>query len=202
VYGTGNDGLYERTGPGTGYAEQGWLPNGASVEITCQIMTASTVNGSGMWDLLTSGYFVSDYYINTSVVGNYSPGIAHCVPAGSPPTTTTTTTTTGSPPPPGTPVWTAPPGSTPQTHHVTGVSGGRLYERTGPGASYASMGSLPNGATIQIACQTTGSMVNNTSDIWDLLTTGYFVSDYYVDTPEVGKYSPGIAQCQETTRIN
>jgi hypothetical protein len=76
-------------------------------------------------------------------------------------------------------VWTAPPGSTPKTYQVTGVSGGSLYERTGP-----------------------GSEVDNTSDIWDLLTTGYFVSDHYVTTPNVGRYSPGLSQCQETTRIN
>jgi len=41
----------------------------------------------------------------------------------------------------------------------------------------------------------------NGSAIWDLLTTGYFVSDYYVNTPDVGKFSPGIARCTETTRI-
>jgi uncharacterized protein YraI/surface antigen len=199
VYGTGNDGLYERTGPGTTYPDQGWLPNGATVEITCQIKTASTVMGSGMWDLLTSGYFVSDYYMNTSVVGNYSPGLAHCVPPGS--STTTTTTTTGTSPPPGTPVWTAPPGSTPQTHHVYGVGSGKLYERSGPGTSYAIKGSLPNGATIQVACQVKSSSSVNGSAIWDLLTTGYFVSDYYVDTSVVGGFSPGIAQCQETTKI-
>jgi surface antigen/uncharacterized protein YraI len=193
VKGTGNDGLYERSGPGANYSEDGWLPEGATIEVTCQILTSSTVNGSGMWDLLTSGYFVSDYYTTTPAIGKYSPGIAHCIPPGSQPTTTTTTTTTT-----GTslPAWSAPAGSTPQTHHVTGVGDGRLYERTGPGASYPSEGSLPNGATIEIACQTTGSVVNNTTAIWDLLTTGYFVSDYYVDTPEVGKYSPGIAQCE------
>ncbi len=201
VTGTGNDGLYERTGPATSYSEEGWLPNGATVEITCQIQTASTVNGSGMWDLLSSGYFVADYYINTPVVGGYSPGIAHCVAPGSKTTTTTTTTSTTGTPPPGTPVWTAPPGSTPQTHHVYGVGSGVLYERSGPGTSYAKEGSLPNGATIHIACQVQSSSSVNGSTIWDLLTTGYFVSDYYVDTPDVGKFSPGIAQCQETTKV-
>jgi surface antigen len=195
VYLSGNDGLYERNGPGTSYTEEGWLPNGANVEVTCQIQTASTVNGSGMWDLLTTGYFVSDYYVNTSVVGGYSPGIAHCVPPGSgtgtspPPTSTETISASGA--------FEAPAGSTPQTYHVYGVGSGVLYERYAPSSSGATYGSLPNGATIKIACQTTGTMVNNTSDIWDLLTTGYFVSDYYVNTPDVGKYSPGIAQCGE-----
>jgi uncharacterized protein YraI/surface antigen len=199
VTGTANDGLYERTGPGTTYPDQGWLPNAATIEVTCQIKTASTVNGSRMWDLLTSGYFVADYYTTTPVVGNYSPGIAHCVPPGSP--TTTTTTTTGTSPPPGTPVWTAPPGSTPQTHHVYGVGSGKLYERSGPGTSYAIKGSLPNGATIQVACQFKSSSSVNGSAIWDLLSTGYFVSDYYVDTSVVGGFSPGIAQCVQTTKI-
>jgi surface antigen len=192
VYGTGNDGVYERNGPGTSYTEEGWLANGATVEIKCQIQTASTVGGSGMWDLLSSGYFVSDYYINTSVIGGYSPGIAHCVPAGSgpsPPSSTTTISASGQ--------FEAPAGSTPQTHHVYGVGSGKLYERYGPSTGSAIDASLPNGATIRIACQTTGTEVNNTTDIWDLLTTGYFVSDYYVDTPDVGKFSPGIAQCGE-----
>jgi len=204
VTGTGNDGLYERTGPGTNYGTAGWLPNGATIDIACQIQTSSEVNGSGMWDLLTNGYFVSDYYANTPVVGGYSPGLAHCVPPGSSPpptTTTTTTTTTSAPPPPGTPVWTAPPGSTPQTYHVYGVGSGVLYERSGPGTGYAKEGALPNGATIRIACQVQSSSSVNGSAIWDLLTTGYFVSDYYVNTPDVGKFSPGIARCTETTRI-
>lgn len=190
VYGTGNDGLYERNGPGTSYTEEGWLPNGASVEVTCQIQTSSTVNGSGMWDLLSTGYFVSDYYINTSVVGGYSPGIAHCVQSGGPTPSSSETISASK-------LYGAPDGSTPQTYQVYGVGSGMLYERYGPSASSATEGELPNGATIKIACQTTGTMVNNTSDIWDLLTTGYFVSDYYVNTPDVGKYSPGIAQCQE-----
>jgi surface antigen/uncharacterized protein YraI len=199
VTGTANDGLYERTGPGTTYPEEGWLPNGATLEITCQIKTASIVGTSGMWDLLTSGYFVADYYTTTPVVGNYSPGLAHCVAPGSSTTTTTTTTTTGTAPP-GTPAWTAPPGSTPQTHHVYGVGSGVLYERSGPGTNYAKEGSLPNGATIHVACQVKSSSSVNGSAIWDLLTTGYFVSDYYVDTSVVGGFSPGIAQCQETTK--
>lgn len=81
VYGTGSDGLYQHTGPGTTYPKitnPVTLPEGATVDIACQVITSSVVNGSGVWDLETDGDWVSDYYINTPVVGNYSPGLAQC----------------------------------------------------------------------------------------------------------------------------
>ena len=69
-----------------------------------------------------------------------------------------------------------------------------LNERSAPSTSAAVVGSLPYHSTIAIACQTTGSSVNG-SAIWDKLSTGPFVSDYYVNTPNVGTYSPGLPQC-------
>jgi endoglucanase len=82
VYGTGGDGLYQHTGPATSYPKitsPYTLAEGTPVEIACQTITASEVNGSGVWDLETDGDWVSDYYINTSVAGGYSPGIEHCI---------------------------------------------------------------------------------------------------------------------------
>lgn len=81
VYGTGSEGLYQRTGPGTTYPHASTvLPNGAAVAIACQVKSSSSVNGSAIWDLLTDGYYVSDYYINTPDVGTFTPGISQCEP--------------------------------------------------------------------------------------------------------------------------
>jgi len=182
VYGTGSNGLFERTGPGT-YSEAGWLPNGANVQISCQT-TGSSVNGSDIWDLLTDGYYVADYYINTPDVGHYSPGIAQCV----------STTPSPSPSPP---TWHAPAGSSPGSYNVANTGGDIVYERSGPGTSYSKVGSLPAGAKIEIACQTTGTSVNG-SDIWDMLTNGDFLSDYYTNTPNFDKYSPPLSQCEHS----
>ncbi|MDQ2761137.1 MAG: hypothetical protein M3Y17_12100 [Actinomycetota bacterium] len=53
----------------------------APIMIGCQVKSASAVNGSTVWDLLTDGNFVSDYYTDTPVTGDYSPGMGRCVTA-------------------------------------------------------------------------------------------------------------------------
>jgi hypothetical protein len=83
-------------------------------------------------------------------------------------------------------------------YHVVGTSG--LDERSAPSASSAKVGTLSDGTTVYIACQaqgisytTGGSPASDT--IWDQLTNGDFVADYWVSTPDVGKFSPGIPRC-------
>lgn len=80
-------------------------------------------------------------------------------------------------------------------YHVANTGGSSLHVRSAPSLSASVTGTLPAGATIVIACQTTGDEVNGVSDIWDQLTSGGYVSDYYVDTPGVGVPSPGIPSC-------
>ena len=85
VYGTGGSGLYQHTGPGTGYprvTNPYTLAEGTVVQITCQLSTSSIVGNSGIWDLETNGHWVSDYYINTPGDGHYSPGLTQCAAAG------------------------------------------------------------------------------------------------------------------------
>jgi surface antigen len=109
------------------------------------------------------------------------------------PTTTTTTTTTTTPPPP----------PTYYVHHVVGTCADGacgLHERTGPGyTSYGSVGVVYDGQEIDIACQTMGETVTGgsraSSAVWDRLSNGSFVSDYYTDTPNVGVFSPPIPPC-------
>jgi hypothetical protein len=87
-------------------------------------------------------------------------------------------------------------------HRVTGTCrdgacGLRL--RTGSGYStFAAVGSLPEGAEADVVCQSIGETVSNgfaSSAVWDRLTDGYWVSDFYIDTPNVGTYSSPIPQC-------
>lgn len=70
-----------------------------------------------------------------------------------------------------------------------------LNVRSGPSTSDSTVGSpLPYHTSIMIVCQTTGTDVNGSS-IWDEIAAGKFVSDYWVNTPDFGKYSPGIPTC-------
>ncbi len=68
--------LFERSGPSTGYAIKGSIPNRATIHIVCQT-TGSTVNGSDIWDKLTTGWYVTDYYTSTPVFDGWSAPIPH-----------------------------------------------------------------------------------------------------------------------------
>jgi hypothetical protein len=87
-------------------------------------------------------------------------------------------------------------------HVVVGSLG--LNARSGPGTGYAVVGHLVNGQPIDIACQTKGTLVGvglpgTPTDVWDQLTNGWFITDYYTSTPGLGgSYTPGIPQCAST----
>ena len=106
-----------------------------------------------------------------------------------------TTTTTTVPP---TTTTTVPPTTTTtipaQTYFWAKITGGAVNERSGPGTSYSVVGLLPNGSTIEIACQTSGSLVI-TNSVWDQLNNGSYISDYYTTTPVPNNFSPQIPRC-------
>ncbi|MEV6507135.1 SH3 domain-containing protein [Streptomyces sp. NPDC051642] len=65
----------------------------------------------------------------------------------------------------------------------------RLNIRSGPGTSYSIVGSLPGGSRVPIYCQTPGTTVTGTygtSNIWDNISSGEFISDAYVSTGSDG----------------
>ncbi len=65
----------------------------------------------------------------------------------------------------------------------------RLNVRSGPGTSYSITRVLTEGAKVPIYCQTPGSTVSGyygTSNIWDNISNGEFVSDTYVHTGSDG----------------
>ncbi|EGX54975.1 hypothetical protein SZN_35207 [Streptomyces zinciresistens K42] len=74
--------------------------------------------------------------------------------------------------------------------------GVRLNVRSGPGTGYSVVRLLPEGARIQIYCQTPGTSVSGpygTSNIWDNIGDGEYVSDAYVQTGSDGYVRPRCA---------
>jgi len=67
-----------RTGPGTMFAVVRVIPNGATIQVACQVRSGSIINGSGIWDRLTDGTYVTDFYTTTPAFNDFSPGIARC----------------------------------------------------------------------------------------------------------------------------
>lgn len=73
-----------------------------------------------------------------------------------------------------------------------------LNERTAPSTSATVVGSLPYHSTIYIACQTSGSLVGS-SYVWDRLTNGAYVSDYWTTTPGQNTWTSSIPRCGVST---
>lgn len=75
-----------------------------------------------------------------------------------------------------------------------------LAVHSGPGQTkYPTIGEKRDGEEVDVVCQSYGetfvSRLGGTSSVWDRLTNGGWVSDYYVDTPERGVPSPPIPLC-------
>ncbi len=75
--------LAERAAPSTSSAVLGWLSHDEAVVIECQT-TGTDVYGSSIWDRLTGGQYVSDYWVSTPVFARFTPGLPQC-PATPPP---------------------------------------------------------------------------------------------------------------------
>lgn len=78
------------------------------------------------------------------------------------------------------------------TGTVNTTSGASLTIRSGPSTSYAAVGSVADGATVAIRCQTRGQTITGTygtTDLWDHIGSGY-ISDAYVFTGSDGQIAP------------
>ncbi|MFJ8082129.1 SH3 domain-containing protein [Streptomyces sp. NPDC096205] len=67
--------------------------------------------------------------------------------------------------------------------------GVRLNVRSGPGTGYRIVRVLPEGSKVAIFCQMPGTTVTGpygTSNLWDNIDDGEFVSDAYVNTGSDG----------------
>lgn len=69
-----------------------------------------------------------------------------------------------------------------------------LNARTGPSTSYPVAATYASGSTLNIICQAPGAKVATTT-VWDKLTNGGYVSDYYVGTPSNTGYSSPLPRC-------
>ncbi|MFL9654952.1 SH3 domain-containing protein [Streptomyces sp. PB17] len=71
--------------------------------------------------------------------------------------------------------------------------GYRLNVRSGPGTNYSVVRVLPEGSRVTINCQRTGERVSGpygTSNIWDSIGSGQYVSDTYIRTGSDGYVAP------------
>ncbi|MGV9278581.1 peptidase [Streptomyces griseosporeus] len=71
--------------------------------------------------------------------------------------------------------------------------GVRLNVRSGPGTEYSLLKVLAEGAKVPIFCQTPGTTVTGpygTTNLWDNIDNGAFVSDAYVYTGSDGYVAP------------
>ncbi|MEU4499018.1 glycoside hydrolase domain-containing protein [Streptomyces sp. NPDC023998] len=78
------------------------------------------------------------------------------------------------------------------THTVT--SSTTLNARTGPSTVYPVAKSYAPGAALKVVCQAPGSTVGTTR-VWDKLSDGTYVTDYYVSTPSNTNYSAPLPRC-------
>ncbi|MFE7430119.1 SH3 domain-containing protein [Streptomyces sp. NPDC014735] len=71
--------------------------------------------------------------------------------------------------------------------------GYRVNVRRGPGTQYGIVRTLPYGMRVPVYCQKAGERVTGpygTSNIWDNIANGQFVSDAYVRTGSDGYIAP------------
>ncbi|WP_455362640.1 peptidase [Streptomyces sp. SYSU K21746] len=76
------------------------------------------------------------------------------------------------------------------------ASGVRVNVRSGPGTAYRIVKVLPLGATVPINCQKPGETITGpygTTNLWDNIANGQFVSDAYVNTGSDGYVAPRCA---------
>ncbi|WP_051858601.1 SH3 domain-containing protein [Streptomyces cellulosae] len=75
------------------------------------------------------------------------------------------------------------------TRYYSVAPGYELNVRSGPGTAYSVVRVLPEGSKVPIYCQTPGSTVTGpygTSNIWDNVSNGQYVSDAYINTGSDG----------------
>ncbi|MEU9008415.1 glycoside hydrolase domain-containing protein [Streptomyces sp. NPDC048479] len=78
------------------------------------------------------------------------------------------------------------------TYTVT--SSTTLNARTGPSTSSPAAASHAPGSALKVVCQAPGSTVGTTA-VWDKLSDGTYVTDYYVSTPSNTGYSAPVPRC-------
>lgn len=81
------------------------------------------------------------------------------------------------------------------SYQVTGTDGAGLNARSAPSTSATVVGHYAEGASVNVSCQTNGSVVNGATWVWDRLSDGSYVSDFYLTTPTVDNFSINLPNC-------
>ncbi len=76
-----------------------------------------------------------------------------------------------------------------------------LNARTGPSTTYPVVRQYSSGSSLSVLCQTTGQTISTTS-VWDRLSDGSYVSDYYVSTPSSTGFSAPLPRCNYGYQIS
>ncbi|MFC4610080.1 glycoside hydrolase domain-containing protein [Streptomyces maoxianensis] len=76
----------------------------------------------------------------------------------------------------------------------TAKSSTMLNARTGPSTGYPAAKSYAPNSSLEVVCQAPGSTVGSTR-VWDKLSDGTYVTDYYVSTPSKATYSAPLPRC-------
>ena len=79
-------------------------------------------------------------------------------------------------------------------YHIANAPAG-VAARKGPGTHYPVVRVIANNSPIQIACQTHGEAVGGTN-VWNRLSDGTYVTDFYCDTPNFNSLSPPLPACK------
>jgi len=79
-------------------------------------------------------------------------------------------------------------------YSYTVTSGTALNARSGPSTSYPVVKTHVPRSALTITCQAPGQKIGTTS-VWDKLTDGSYVTDYYVSTPARTGYSAPLPRC-------
>jgi uncharacterized protein YraI len=80
------------------------------------------------------------------------------------------------------------------------TSSADLNGRSGPKTSTPIVRTYPSGSTVTVVCQTAGTKIGTTS-VWNKLTDGNYVSDYYVSTPSNTTYSAPLPRCTHPFQV-
>ncbi|MEU4360477.1 glycoside hydrolase domain-containing protein [Promicromonospora sp. NPDC023987] len=154
---TSSSSLNARSGPSTSYPVVRAHAPGSSLPVVCQGI-GQRVGTTRVWDRLTSGAWVSDYYVSTPSSTKFTAALPRCVYPGQ-------------------------------------VTTDSLNARTGPGVSYPTTGSpLRRGSLAAVMCQKAGSRAGTTS-VWNKLSDGRWVSDYYVSNRSNRSWSAPVPRC-------
>jgi uncharacterized protein YraI len=70
-------GVNLRSGPGTNYSVVQFVGANTPVDVTCQA-TGTSINGNSLWDHLTGGQWVADYYTTSPNFNALSPPYRWC----------------------------------------------------------------------------------------------------------------------------